>query len=575
MDEQDKLRERLNQEYDSETLRLLAGLFGPTVNKTHKEDRLDLIMKGLEGDGLKWALDQLDDITRKAVAEAAYNSNGCFNPLLFRAKYDQLPKEWRVFGRPSNPFFGLFIINGVMPKDLRNRVRAILPPPPEIKPRSIRELPGNYDGNPLIPIHTEQTALHDSITVLHLIAGGEVVITPQQQKISTRAVRTIASHLLSSDGPYHEMDNAVKESIRAHAWPNIILVAHLAREGENRLELTREGQKALTAHPHEIIRMGWNRWIATKRQNEIDQYDDSFLAIMDGFDLQKLRTAVLDVLVRFPIGEWIETGHLINYFKTTGAGIRLPWRTTTRYYYFTGYHGNNITQESFLDMVDSAFVLTFLRVIAATMGVIDMAFITPKQTQPDVPPSVSIQQLKFVRITPLGAYCLGISEKYSSASQEPKQPLKVLPTLEVVMPDHIKTVRWESFLLERIAERTAEHVWKLDRKKILAALEQGLTLDRIRQLLATGGTPLPDTVIRFLEDISNRESALRFAGTAWLFEARDEAAADLFVHERKLQGMCLRAGVKTIAVPEEKRKEFFKTLKKMGYLVRLPKELNI
>ncbi|MHB9028708.1 MAG: hypothetical protein ACYC9O_08065, partial [Candidatus Latescibacterota bacterium] len=73
-------------------------------------------------------------------------------------------------------------------------------------------------------------------------------------------------------------------------------------------------------------------------------------------------------------------------------------------------------------------------------------------------------------------------------------------------------------------------------------------------------------------DIGLRETALTYSGEAVLFEARDAATADLIAHERKLQGLCLRAGEKSVVVPDDTRNEFLKVMKGMGYLVRMPKE---
>ncbi len=566
------LRERLNRYYDAEVIRRLARLFGPATS-TRKEARLMQILKGLEGDGLKWALDQLDDITRKAVAEAAYDPRNRYDPSRFQAKYGELPKEWYMHGNGSNPFFGLFIIGGIMPEDLGVRVRALLPRPPEMKPRAMRTLPDKVDGVPLITVHTGEAAQHDIMTVLHLVAGGMVTLTAQRQTITTRAARLIAEHLAPMGDSSNTLEESAKLGLRAGIWPNILLGAGLTREGEKRLELTDEGRNALTTPPHDILRAVWKTIIASDSYGETGGAEDVCLSLYGGIDVPKLRGEIIDSLARFPMGEWIETAYLVNYLKAANTRILPDWSSQNRYYLFSGYHERGYDPGSYYGIMLESFVRSFLRSLAATMGIVDMAYPMPSNISPNQYPVFIIQQLKYVRVTPLGAYCMGISDSFASAAPEPKAALKVLPTLDVVLPGHSKKMRWEMFFLDRIAERTSDHVWKLDRKKILAAMErEGITLESIREVLSPGGTPLPDTVVRFLEDIRRRETALRFAGTALLFETRDEASADLFAHERKLQGLCVRAGEKTIAVPEEKRREFLRTLKKMGYLVRLPEE---
>lgn len=566
------LRERLNRYYDTEVIRRLARLFGPAPS-TRKEDRLMQILKGLEGDGLKWALDRLDDITRKAVAEAAYDPQGRYDPSRFQAKYGKLPKEWSMQGNGSNPFFGLFIVEGIMPEDLGVRVRALLPRPPEMKPRAMRTLPEKVDGVPLTTVHTGEAAQHDIMAVLHLVAGGMVTITSQRQTITARAARLIAEHLAPMGDSSNALEESAKLGLRAGVWANILLAAGLAREGEKRLELTDEGRNALTTPPHDILRAVWKTVVASDHYKQTGESEDLHISLYGVIDVPKLRGAIIDSLARFPIGEWIETAYLVNYLKAANTRIIPDWISRNRYYMFSGYHERGYDPGSYYSTILETSVLTFLRSLAATMGIVDMAYPKPSNISPNQFPVFIIHQLKYVRVTPLGAYCMGITDNFAPAAHEPKAALKVLPTLDVVLPGHSKKVRWEMFFLDRIAERTSDHVWKLDRKKVLDAMErEGITLESIREVLSPGGTPLPDTVVRFLEDIRRRETALRFAGAALLFETRDEASADLFVHERKLQGLCLRAGAKTIAVPEEKRREFLRTMKKMGYLVRLPEE---
>jgi hypothetical protein len=560
------MREALS-ELDTENVRQLGRLFGP-VPATRKQDRIEIVLRGLEGEGLKWALDKLDDLSRKAVTEAAYDPDGIFRESVFSAKYGHLTGSERIYTGRGNTFLEVFLIRGYIPGDLQERVRKILPPPPEVNPRTFRELPPAGDGSKLIAVETETAALRDCLLILHLISEGGVKVTPAKQEVSAAGKKAILNRLSSGDFPALTPNQGTKESIRPHIWPYILIIARLDREGAEKLELIREGLRALEQPPHKSIRLAWEHWMKTDRYDEIEDIGVDYSQFRLNKPLER-RRRIIDMLLLHPPGEWIDVEdlHRLLLARKNGLGLESMYR----FIYYATYDISRLTRQSeeFQKRLELWYIQTFLWEIAGTLGLLDLAY-TPQNTPSRMfIPYIDFGRLKYVRITPLGEYCFGRNPSYA---EEPSQAaIKVLPTLEVVMPDKERHIRWESFFLERVAERTADHVWKLDRKKILSTLEQGIPLDRIRKILESGG-PLPDTVARFIHEISLRETALAFTGEAVLFEARDAATADLIAHERKLQGLCLRAGGKSVVVPDKTRNEFLKTMKGMGYLVRMPKE---
>ena len=69
--------------------------------------------------------------------------------------------------------------------------------------------------------------------------------------------------------------------------------------------------------------------------------------------------------------------------------------------------------------------------------------------------------------------------------------------------------------LDAYAVSVSDLVWKLDAGKLLSAVEQGRLVAEIREFLeARSGTPLPETVVRLLEDLSDRSERVHDRGMA-------------------------------------------------------------
>ena len=105
-------------------------------------------MRHLEGDRLQTVWRSLDELQRAAVAEVVHSEGTYFRPDRFRAKYGSDPvwessEENRYHRKPSPLCF--FLLQGVIPADLKERLKAFVPPPDRAKIASFDRLPDTYD----------------------------------------------------------------------------------------------------------------------------------------------------------------------------------------------------------------------------------------------------------------------------------------------------------------------------------------------------------------------------------------------------------------------------------------------
>jgi hypothetical protein len=149
---------------------------------------------------------------------------------------------------------------------------------------------------------------------------------------------------------------------------------------------------------------------------------------------------------------------------------------------------------------------------------------------------------------------------------EQLQTLDELPEQHELLRQHYNyfTRKEETSVELRPMEvREMEHAAQDD---LLAALESGKSVRELREgLLARSTDELPQTVAQFLDDIETRAGRLRDAGTARLIECADVELAALITHDRTLQGLCMPAGDRYVAVPAASEASFRKALRKVGY----------
>jgi len=236
---------------------------------------------------------------------------------------------------------------------------------------------------------------------------------------------------------------------------------------------------------------------------------------------------------------------------------------------YQGHGGWNILQFRYL--------LAVLFEYAATLGVIDVAYRSPMGARTDYYGCWGVDDFAFLsrydglwymRLNALGAYCLGLCERYTATPVERRGLLNVLPNLDVVAVEDLG--RADVLWLERFATRSAERVWKLDRDLLLRALASGQPLSALREFLTTNGrSPLPEPVVQWFQDIERRANAVRDLGAARLVECADAVTAAMIANDRALKKHCSLTGEHRLVVPVASVGAFQHGLRRLGYAVQL------
>jgi hypothetical protein len=556
---------------------------------------------------------------REMIAYVVYHGLGVYDADVIEARYPGV-------GSPTGPqlyansfmghrkkdavAFDLFFfydheVGFHVPREMAALIRDLsAPPPPQAiasheNPPQVATTRGRMERNVEVMIaETERGVFHDLAATISVINDGKISVSPSTRLPTLTSVRYLAKRLLLADY-FSDIDyERAEDAMRPLA---LVLLAQVAGWASpigtkgNKLELTRSGL-ALLGRPiqAEHVRNAWERWLKSDLLDELSRIRAIKGQQSKAARLTKpthRREKLTLVLKDCPVGRWVAFDEFLRYMRAEGQLPEIEHNIPTALYVgpdfeygWLGYLG-----VQYWDVVTGSYMRAALWEYAATLGIVDIAYTRPEESPHDFGDVYGLDEYDYIsrydgllglRLTPLGAYALGLMESHDAATPaiEAGPPaLKVLPNLDVVITDQSRLALNERTFLARIAAPTSESVYHLDREKMLDAIQEGLTLIQAQEFLAnrSGTSPdeFPQTVRVFFSDLEKRLNAVREAGRMLVLEGDDPLVLTELAHSRQIRSLVqlARTGERTVLlVLEENEKQVRKHLKKLGYVPSKP-----
>jgi len=527
------------------------------------------------------------------LAELAHGSELGITPARFTAKHAvPFPKmeRWGGYRRRQGSVLVLVTDHdcdeGVygLASDLRTPLRQLLPPPPGASVRTVAELPGEHVSTRWGATLTKAVRIYEGAAhafeegrrVLALVQQGKVRVSASTKRPAAAAVEAVGSVLLTPDLDLEDPDGAEETGpVRAYAWPVVVQQCGWAKAQGAKLALTRKGVALLTSPSPELWREGFERLLVDRVFDELHRVPNIRGQTGRGKRTRtptaERRAEIADAMAEWPIGEWLAFEDAFRLGIASGHDFtvnRCPWNL-----YFCE-HGYGSLNDGHHHDLARQYLRVLLLETFATLGIVDAAYVPPHYLWPELGDSWGIDEIPFcsrcdgllyARLTPLGAFCLGVSDHYEAPGAEGVR-LRVLANRDVVGLDQPQLPPAVSGLLEMYAKRRADAVWRLDEKLIVAHLERGGSTRDVRELLARHGVAsLPETVESFLADIDRRAMAVAGVEDALVVRFRDPATAALIANDAAGRKLCLAAGQEAVAVPKKNEEAFRALLRRKGY----------
>lgn len=610
------LREGLTTRTVDDLKKLLA-LLPVAKPPTRKAELVSAIADYLLGPGLRRLWSELDQCQQSAVAEAIYCTEGVHRPEQFQAKYGQLP-EWSSqrgwnysYNKPAAKldlfFYPVHQYRSptLLPIDLANRLKAFVPEPEPLRLISSEQLPDtvkithkypsyrtrkvkeNVTILPLTQLATESLAQQDLLAVLRLVHLGKVSVSDKTLMPNQATLAAIAPLLQGGDyytaadepdEPGHEPIGFIKPL----AWILLVQATGLTKLDGKKLQLTPAGQKAMGSNPAKTLKAMWKKWLKTTFLDELRRVDA--IKGQTGKGKRSLtavsgrRAVLVQLLNQCPVGEWVTYEHFKRYGIASENIFEVSRNLETLSISEPGYGYLYETQQSW-SILQDAYARCFLMEYAATLGLLDVAYIPPYHIpRDDLDEYWSTDALSFFsrydglmafRLNALGAFCLGKSEQYTPITVTPDSSLRVLPNLDIVMTGAPLSPA-SLLMLETFTQQTADAVWKLDREVALKAAEAGHSLQEFQTFLQQASAEaLPSTVEQFLADCRQRSESLQDLGMARLIVCHDATLAAQIAHDSRTKKYCQLVGDRHLVVLLDQETRFRNGLRKLGYSLPL------
>lgn len=416
-----------------------------------KADLMQRIENGLAGDKLQAQFRKLDTLQQAAVAEALYDPARRYRPQEFRAKYGDHPTLADKKGRNSFAYepvrIRLFLYSPAnygesdlqIPQDLAARLKTFVAKPAAAKLPLEKTLPtAMEDGQPIIIRQTEREALRDLPAMLRLVEQGRVQVGEKTGHPSAASLKVLGEVLAEGDF-YKDFP------IKAFAWPMLLQASKLTQATGKKLGLGKAGMSALSKPTADTLRTLWQKWQKTTLLDEFSRIDEIKGQRSKGRVMTAVaarREVVQEALRQCPVGEWVGVDSLFAFMQATRLHFEVTHDLWKLYIGEAGYGSFGYEGYGSWSVLQGRYILSLLFEYAATLGMVDVAYIHPDHARDDYRDQWGTDDLDFLsrydgllyfRLNALGAYCLGLTDNYQALVIEGQSSLD-LPAQEAVKP---------------------------------------------------------------------------------------------------------------------------------------------
>ena len=583
-------------------LKAAAKLLGLPKAITRKVDLIPAVEQYVETN-LELLLGRMGERERLLLAEAAHHE-GRISPRVFVAKHDcDLPgDEDDVDGKTPRSRHSTLIQlitfrddatgETCIPEGLAQRLKAALPKPADATVVTVDEIPAVWhptgkgsdtdEDRPIRTFEGEKTVFAELRRVLNLVQTGKVRVQDKNGRPADGAVRLLTTALVTPEFdvevPGEDREEYIEAAgpVRAHAWAVLVQQCGWAKPQGGVLALTKAGKDLLGRVSPEGFRDGFQRFLGDDRFDELNRINhirgQTGKAKRYMTHPSERREAVCDSMVGWPVGRWIAFGEAFRFVDASGGYLDV---TDSPYdLYMADSQYGRLGDAG--DDVERQYARALFMESLATLGVVDIAYVYPHWMWPELGDSWGIEDMAFcgrydgllyVRLSSLGAYCLGRADRYEPPAPEQRGLLKVLANRELAVRGGELTPA-DRATLELFAEQSGDHLWRLDSQRILDHVERGGSVEDVTRFLAQNTTEeIPHTVEVFLGDLAAKLDAVQGVQRAMLLEMKDAEVAARVAHDRRTQSLCRLAGERHLVVPESSERAFRTAMKKLGCVV--------
>ena len=584
-----------------DTLKKRIALLDTEERPTRKVEFIKLILDHMLSSRIEEYWQRLDLLEQQAIAEALHNWGGLFSPQRFYNKYAAIPKMFvrepysyhaTSKSQPEMSILLLFFYNGVIPDEFFDKLMPFVPEPEEdsIKVCSSDDIleyltPKNDMKTSVRSVAMEPVVNQDLPAILRLIDSGKISVSDKTGQATAASIKLIDAMLADGDFYAEEDDHCIPKyvggpirPIRPFAWPLLLQTGGLAKRSGRKLELTRKGKKALTGALGDTVKALYTRWRDKGTLDEFSRVDLVKGQNGKGRRMSKVserRQVIEYALSHCPENEWVSVDELFRYMQAGDFELNVVLDIWKLYIGDSNYGSLGYDGHHDFEILEGRYLLTYLFEYLATLGMIDVAYVSPYDARDDFSDIWGGYDLHFLsrydgllyfKLNALGTWCLDLVSSY-----EPFVPA-VIPLLSVNEQLEINLLReatpGELLTLDQYAAIESSGQRRFTSESLLEALEQGLAPESLLEFLETySDEPLNKEAKQFFSDFCNRSAAMSDGGTARLINCGNAGLARMISTDPTTRAYCQLIKGNTLVIPAKSEVALRKSLKDLGYIL--------
>lgn len=589
------LRETLNGYYKGD-LKLFLPLLPTSPEDSTSDAYIRAIESALMGTWLKVLVESLEPLDKIAVAYLCHERWSSFSEMRFVAAHGEMP-NFGIFSyyNLDNTLapLSLLIHGGRIPSDLKPRLREILPSPPMPVLRCdeafslTRRMAYSTSSTTFnvtfeSPVLDAASAPEEVVNALYAMGTQGLKWTTKTNVLTKKSMLKFKQHgliapdYLQSELHWPNLPEAMRDAVALERdslpWPRAEALVNLICQtnyiGPKR-QLSPHAKAMLKGPSHELIKDMWGRWLKLEAFDELDGVNRIKKASeAQSTPVVSRREGIVRGLGQCPVGQWVHIGDLLKYCLATDD---FPFVLTHDTEFRLDSRALYKSEEGDDFLIGLAYFMRFIGRYAATLGLVDLALCPPSMRSPhfsQYDPYSDAHLTLFdgiyaLRLTPLGAWVLGVSAEYSPPPREVFMSFKFLANGDVVCleePD-LRTKR----VFDTFAHKTAAKIWRVDSASLLTAVNRGEDVQDLLEFFEQTGQTIPGNIRVMMEQVITRSTTTTLLPAHHVVHVKDAILLQEIAHHNKAGKICTPVGPHHLIVPWARLEAFRKALRAMGY----------
>jgi len=323
----------------------------------------------------------------------------------------------------------------------------------------------------------------DFCSVINLANSVGLALTKEKQIPSKSAVVKIDNVISNKDFVFKEIGGidkirSIESSNRIYGIFMLLLESDLLLAIGDIMNISEEAETFLGLRLEDKCRYLFNNYLKSRRIYELHRIVESdYKAELKG-NMAECRNVIVKHLKDCPVGTWVSIGQFVDYIKMMDKSFL---KNQVKYIsYFSEKYRDYLEPWVEWEEVEGRFIEVVLQEYLSVLGIVDTIIYESKGGcwDYDVRPFFKVE---YFRVTPLGAWVLGIIKEYHYEEQVTRSGFTVEDGFQIKVMNELSNQVHKLFF-ERFASREEYPqycIYKISFGAIVKALDKGITIESI------------------------------------------------------------------------------------------------